>query len=147
MNSVGELLRVRNQILQFTSTYKDAAFTATSQRLYLITTELQENVMKTRMQSISTLWSKLPRVVRDLANACGKQVRLEMEGKDTKLDKTLIEAIKIRLRTWCEIPSIMASKLPACESQPESRLKVCCFSKPTGRRAGHHGSFRRWRRS
>jgi two-component system chemotaxis sensor kinase CheA len=94
MNSVGELLRVRNQILQFTSTHKDAAFTATSQRLYLITTELQENVMKTRMQPIGTLWSKLPRVVRDLANACGKQVRLEMEGKDTKLDKTLIEAIK-----------------------------------------------------
>ena len=94
INLVGELVRVRNQILQFTSTHKDAAFTATSQRLDLITTELQENVMKMRMQPIGTLWSKLPRVVRDLANACGKQVRLEMEGKDTKLDKTLIEAIK-----------------------------------------------------
>src|SRR5581483_2966744 len=55
---------------------------------------LQEGVMKTRMQPIGTLWSKLPRVVRDLAMACGKKVRVEMEGKETELDKTLIEAMK-----------------------------------------------------
>jgi two-component system chemotaxis sensor kinase CheA len=94
MNLVGELVLARNQILQYTSTQEDSAFVATSQRLNLITTELQENVMKTRMQPIGNLWSKLPRVVRDLANACGKQVRVEMEGKETELDKTLIEAIK-----------------------------------------------------
>jgi two-component system chemotaxis sensor kinase CheA len=69
-------------------------FLATSQRLNLITTELQEGVMKTRMQPIGTVWSKFPRVVRDLALACGKQVRVEMDGKDTELDKTIIEAIK-----------------------------------------------------
>jgi chemotaxis protein histidine kinase CheA len=62
--------------------------------LNLITTELQEGVMKTRMQPIGNIWSKFPRVVRDLATACGKQIRLEMEGKETELDKTLIEAIK-----------------------------------------------------
>jgi two-component system, chemotaxis family, sensor kinase CheA len=94
MNLVGELVLARNQVLQFTSQSADSAFLATSQRLNLITTELQENVMKTRMQPIGNVWSKLPRVVRDLAASCGKQVRLELEGKETELDKTIIEAIK-----------------------------------------------------
>ena len=94
MNLVGELVLARNQILQFSSTQQDTSFLNTSQRLNLITTELQEGVMKTRMQPIGNIWSKFPRVVRDLATACGRQVRLEMEGKETELDKTLIEAIK-----------------------------------------------------
>lgn len=50
--------------------------------------------MKTRMQPIGNIWSKFPRVVRDVATSCGKQVRIEMEGKETDLDKTIIEAIK-----------------------------------------------------
>ena len=94
MNLVGELVLARNQILQFTNTAKEAGLLATSQRLNLITTELQEGVMKTRMQPIGNVWSKFPRVVRDLAMGCGKQVRIEMEGKETELDKTIIEAIK-----------------------------------------------------
>lgn len=94
MNLVGELVLARNQVLQFTSSQKDTGFVATSQRLNLITSELQEGVMKTRMQPIGNLWSKMPRIVRDLAMACGKQVRVEMEGKETELDKTLLEAIK-----------------------------------------------------
>jgi len=94
MNLVGELVLARNQVLQFTNQRTDSAFLATSQRLNLITTELQSSVMKTRMQPIGNVWGKLPRVVRDLANACGKQVRIEMEGKETELDKTIIEAIK-----------------------------------------------------
>jgi chemotaxis protein histidine kinase CheA len=94
MNLVGELVLTRNQILQFSSTHQDSTFLNTAQRLILITTELQEGVMKTRMQPIGNIWTKFPRVVRDLATACGKQVRLEMEGKETELDKTLIEAIK-----------------------------------------------------
>ena len=94
MNLVGELVLARNQILQFTGQSADSAFLATSQRLNLITTELQGSVMKTRMQPIGNVWDKLPRVVRDLAAACGKQVRIEMEGKETELDKTIIEAIK-----------------------------------------------------
>lgn len=94
MNLVGELVLARNQILQCTASQGDATFVATAQRLNLITSELQEGVMKTRMQPIGTVWSKFPRVVRDLAVACGKEVRLEMEGSETELDKTLIEAIK-----------------------------------------------------
>jgi two-component system chemotaxis sensor kinase CheA len=94
MNLVGELVLARNQILQYSAGLEDATLQATSQRLNLITTELQEGVMKTRMQPIGTIWSNLPRVVRDLALACGKQVRVEMEGRETELDKTIIEAIK-----------------------------------------------------
>jgi two-component system chemotaxis sensor kinase CheA len=94
MNLVGELVLARNQILQFSTTQQDSAFLNTTQRLSLITTELQEGVMKTRMQPIETVWGKFPRVVRDLALACGKRVQVEMEGKDTELDKTILEAIK-----------------------------------------------------
>ena len=94
MNLVGELVLARNQVLQHQATAADPSFHSTSQQLDLITTELQESVMKTRMQPIGNVWQKLPRVVRDLSNQCGKKVRLEMEGEDTELDKTLIEAIK-----------------------------------------------------
>lgn len=94
MNLVGELVLARNQILQFSTSQQDSAFLNTTQRLNLITTELQEGVMKARMQPIDNVWNKFPRVVRDLAMACGKQVHVEMEGKDTELDKTIIEAIK-----------------------------------------------------
>ncbi|MPY95588.1 MAG: histidine kinase, partial [Acidimicrobiia bacterium] len=91
---VGELVLARNQIVQLVAAQQDGTLAAVSQRLNLITTELQEGAMKTRMQPIGNLWSKLPRVVRDLAVSCDKRVRLEMEGEDTELDKTIIEAIK-----------------------------------------------------
>jgi len=94
MDLVGELVLTRNQILQFNAEREDPALNATSQRLNLITTELQEGVMKTRMQPIGMVWNKLPRVVRDMAVALGKQIRLEMDGADTELDRTIIEAIK-----------------------------------------------------
>lgn len=94
MNLVGELVLARNQILQFNPNDQDSTYAATTQHLNLVTTELQEGVMKTRMQPIGNIWSKYPRVVRDLAASCGKKIRLEMEGKETELDKTLIEAIK-----------------------------------------------------
>jgi two-component system chemotaxis sensor kinase CheA len=94
MDLVGELVLTRNQILQFNSEGEDPALNATSQRLNLITTELQEGVMKTRMQPIGVVWNKLPRVVRDIAIDLGKQIRLEMDGADTELDRTIIEAIK-----------------------------------------------------
>ena len=94
MNLVGELVLARNQIVQLVAGEEDSAFASASQRLNLITTELQEGVMKTRMQPIGNIWNKLPRVVRDLALACDKRVELVMEGADTELDKTIIEAIK-----------------------------------------------------
>ncbi len=94
MNLVGELVLTRNQILQHAGTTASAGLITTGKRLDHITSELQEEVMKTRMQPIEAVWGKLPRVVRDLAKQIGKQVRLEMEGKETELDKSIIEAIK-----------------------------------------------------
>ncbi|MFQ5556617.1 MAG: chemotaxis protein CheA, partial [Acidimicrobiales bacterium] len=91
---VGELVLTRNQILQLCENDRESTFGAPAQRLNLITSELQEGVMKTRMQPIGNVWTKLPRVVRDLSRQMGKNVRVDMEGKDTELDKTIIEAIK-----------------------------------------------------
>jgi two-component system chemotaxis sensor kinase CheA len=91
---VGELVLTRNQILQYNNDREDPALNAAAQRLNLITSELQEGVMKTRMQPIKMVWNKLPRVVRDMAVALGKQILLEMDGADTELDRTIIEAIK-----------------------------------------------------
>ena len=94
MNLVGELVLARNQIIQFGTTVKDVSFINAAQRLNLLTTELQEGVMKTRMQPIGNVWNKLPRVVRDLSQILGKKVHLELDGADTELDRTIIEAIK-----------------------------------------------------
>ena len=94
MNLVGELVLARNQIIEYTLAQENPQLIAASQRLNLITSELQEGIMRTRMQPISNIWSKIPRVVRDLSLSCGKQIRVEMEGKETELDKSLIEAMK-----------------------------------------------------
>ncbi len=94
MNLVGELVLARNQVLQYHALQADNSFQGTTQQLDLITTELQESVMKTRLQPIGSVWAKFPRVVRDLSASLDKDVRLEMIGKETELDKTLIEAIK-----------------------------------------------------
>ncbi|MBR8836211.1 MAG: chemotaxis protein CheA [Stigonema ocellatum SAG 48.90 = DSM 106950] len=94
MNLVGELVLARNQFLQIANGFEDTAFTTTCQRLNFITSELQSVVMKTRMQPISSIWQKFYRLARDLAIACGKQVQLEIQGAETELDKSIIEAIK-----------------------------------------------------
>jgi two-component system, chemotaxis family, sensor kinase CheA len=94
MNLVGELVLTRNQILQRFDAIESCGLLPAAQRLNLLTGELQEGVMKTRMQPIGNIWSKFPRTARDVAVNCGKQVRIEMEGKETELDKTILEAIK-----------------------------------------------------
>ncbi|MEO2108217.1 MAG: chemotaxis protein CheW [Actinomycetota bacterium] len=94
MNLVGELVLARNQLVQVAARSGSSTLADTSQRLNLITTELQEGVMKTRMQPIGNVFGRFPRVVRDIAVSLGKQVTVELEGKDTELDKTIIEAIK-----------------------------------------------------
>ncbi|MCC8987397.1 MAG: Hpt domain-containing protein, partial [Candidatus Contendobacter sp.] len=72
MNLVGELVLARNQILEYTILQENPPLQAASQRLNLITSELQEGIMRTRMQPINNIWAKFPRVVRDLALSCGK---------------------------------------------------------------------------
>ena len=94
MRLVGELVLTRNQVVSHAAGLGDSTLLRISQRLNLVASELQEGVMKTRMQPIDNVWNKLPRVVRDLGVSCGKSVRLHMEGRDTELDKTILEAIK-----------------------------------------------------
>lgn len=94
MRLVGELVLTRNQIVRQAGEFEDPPLVRASQRLNLIATELQEGVMKTRMQPIDSLWSRLPRVVRDLGAQCGKRVTLEMVGRETELDRSLLEAVK-----------------------------------------------------
>ena len=96
MNLVGELVLSRNQLVQLAQTrhLRPEAITEISQRLNLVTTELQEGVMKTRMQPIGNIWGKFPRIVRDIAHELGKQVRLQTVGNETELDRTIIESIR-----------------------------------------------------
>jgi two-component system chemotaxis sensor kinase CheA len=92
MNLVGELVLTRNQILQCTPDSQN--FPDLSRRLDSVTAELRESVMEARMQPVGHLFSKFPRMVRDLGRTCGRQVRIEFEGQETGLDKSLLEAIR-----------------------------------------------------
>ncbi|MBO1074035.1 hybrid sensor histidine kinase/response regulator [Roseomonas marmotae] len=94
MTLVSELVLTRNQLLQLVRARGDSALTVPLQRLSHITSELQEGVMKTRMQPIGNAWQKLPRIVRDLANELGKKIELVMKGAETELDRQVLELIK-----------------------------------------------------
>jgi len=94
MMLVSELVLTRNQLLQLSRARSDGAYTVPLQRLSHITSDLQDGVMKTRMQPIGNAWNKLPRLVRDLANELGKKIELEMRGADTELDRQVLELIK-----------------------------------------------------
>lgn len=134
MTLVGELVLARNQLLQFSNFVRDPGFHAISQRMNLIATDLQGEVMKTRMQPIGNIWSKFPRTVRDVALSCQKQVNIEMEGQETELDKTIIEAIKDPLT------HLVRNAVDHGIESPEERIKA--GKPPTGRiilRAFHEG--------
>jgi two-component system chemotaxis sensor kinase CheA len=94
MTMVSELVLTRNQLLEISRRQEDAALKAPLQRLSLITAELQDGVMKTRMQPIGNAWSKLPRIVRDLSGELGKRIELVVEGADTELDRQILDLIK-----------------------------------------------------
>ena len=131
MDLVGELVLTRNQILQYNNEREDAVLNATSQRLNLITSELQEGVMKTRMQPIGMVWNKLPRVVRDMALALGKQIQLEMDGAETELDRTIIEAVKDPLvhlvRNSCDHGIEAAEARVRAGKPPQGRLTLRAY--------------------
>jgi two-component system chemotaxis sensor kinase CheA len=93
MTLAGELVLSRNQLLQSITSSDHRGSEIAGQRIDLITSELQEAIMLTRMQSIGNVFNKFPRVVRDLAQTLGKEIDLTLEGKDVELDKTIIEAI------------------------------------------------------
>jgi two-component system chemotaxis sensor kinase CheA len=133
MNLVGELVLTRNQVLQATAA--DPNLTMLSRRLDMVTADLRESVMKARMQPVSNIFSKIPRIVRDLSQSLGRRVRLQVEGQETELDKSLLEAIKdplthaVRnaLDHGIESPEVRQ----AAGKDPEGTLKL---------RASHEGS-------
>ena len=94
MNMVSELVLTRNQLLQMVRTLDDSEFKTPLQRLSNVTGELQDAVMKTRMQPIGNAWKKIPRIVRDASNDLGKKIKLVMEGDQTELDRQVLELIR-----------------------------------------------------
>lgn len=94
MNLVGEMVLTRNQVLQFAKVNESGELSKLTQRLDIVTTELQDNVMKTRMQPIGNVFTKFQRLVRDLARELDKSIELHIQGSETELDKSLVEAIK-----------------------------------------------------
>lgn len=94
MTMVSELVLTRNQLLEIVRRHEDSEFKVPLQRLSNVTAELQDGVMKTRMQPIGNAWQKLPRIVRDLGNELGKQIDLEMHGAETELDRQVLDLIK-----------------------------------------------------
>ena len=94
MTLVSEMVLTRNQLLQISRNREDSAFATPLQRLSTLTGELQDSVMKTRMQPIGAAWKKLPRLVRDLSYELGKKIDLVMEGEGTELDRQVLELIR-----------------------------------------------------
>jgi two-component system chemotaxis sensor kinase CheA len=133
MNLVGELVLTRNQVLQATAS--DPNMTLLSRRLDMVTADLRESVMKARMQPVSNIFSKIPRIVRDLSQSLGRRVRLQVEGQDTELDKSLLEAIKDPLthavRNSLDHGIESPAEREAAGKDPEGTLKL---------RASHEGS-------
>lgn len=134
MNLVGELVLVRNQVLQYSSNHEEQEFLNLSKSLDVVTSDLQSEVMRTRMQPIGNVLSKFQRVVRDLARELGKKIDITLQGSETELDKTLIEAIKDPLM------HIIRNSCDHGVESPEERKSI---GKPdTGRilvRAFHEG--------
>src|SRR5262249_3173957 len=88
------LVLTRNQLLEIVRRHEESEFKSPLQRLSNVTAQLQEGVLKTRMQPIGNAWQKLPRIVRDLAAELGKPIELEMHGADTELDRQVLDLIK-----------------------------------------------------
>ena len=94
MTMVSELVLTRNQLLQILRTHTDSDFSTPLQRLNHVVSDLQEGVMKTRMQPVGNAWAKLPRIVRDISLELGKKIDLDMRGQETELDRQVLEMIK-----------------------------------------------------
>jgi len=113
MTMVSELVLTRNQLLEIVRRHEDSEFKSPLQRLSNVTAELQEGVMKTRMQPIGNAWQKLPRIVRDLSVELGKQIDLEMQGADTELDRQVLDLIKDPLTHMVRNSADHGLELPA----------------------------------
>jgi two-component system chemotaxis sensor kinase CheA len=132
MTMVSELVLTRNQLLEIVRRHEDSEFKVPLQRLSNVTAELQEGVMKTRMQPIGNAWQKLPRIVRDLAQELGKQIELEMVGAETELDRQVLELIKDPLT------HMVRNSADHGLERPDDRRKAGKIEKGTIRLAAYH---------
>ena len=131
MNLVSELVLTRNQLLQIMRRNENSEFTVPLQRLSQCTTELQEGVMKTRMQPVGNAWQKLPRIVRDLSHELGKKIDLDMHGAETELDRQVLELIKDPLTHMVRNSADHGIEMPAdraAAGKPETgRIRLNAF--------------------
>jgi two-component system chemotaxis sensor kinase CheA len=131
MTTVSELVLSRNQLLQLLRGETESPFAGPLQRLSMITSELQESVMKTRMQPIGNAWLALPRIVRDLGRELGKKIDLVMEGSDTELDRQVLELIKDPLthmvRNAADHGLEMPDERSASGKSETGKLRLCAF--------------------
>jgi two-component system chemotaxis sensor kinase CheA len=135
MNLMGELVLARNQMVQSTRALRDQTAQAAAQRLSLVTSDLQEQIMKTRMQPVARVFEKIPRMVRDLCQQTGKKVAPEIDGTTTEIDKALVEAIRD------PVMHIIRNAVDHGMEAPEERVKK--GKSATGKisvRAVHEGS-------
>ena len=143
MTMVSELVLTRNQLLEIVRRHEDSEFKAPLQRLSNVTAELQEGVMKTRMQPIGNAWQKLPRVVRDLSNELGKQIDLEMQGAETELDRQVLDLIKDPLTHMVRNSADHGLESPARAARGRQARARAHPAVGLSRRRPHHHSGRR----
>jgi len=136
MTMVSELVLTRNQLLEIGRRHEESEFKTPLQRLSNVTAELQEGVMKTRMQPIGNAWQKLPRIVRDLSQELGKQIELEMQGAETELDRQVLDLIKDPLTHMLRNSADHGLETPEerrAAGKPErGRIRLCAW---------HEGGF------
>ena len=131
MTMVSELVLTRNQLLEIVRRHEESEFKTPLQRLSNVTAELQEGVMKTRMQPIGNAWQKLPRIVRDLSNELGKQIELEMQGAETELDRQVLDLIKDPLTHMVRNSADHGLEIPeqrrAAGKPPTGRIRLSAY--------------------
>lgn len=136
MTMVSELVLTRNQLMELARRHTETEFKLPLQRLSHVTAELQEGVMKTRMQPIGSAWQKLPRLVRDLSADLGKQIELEMQGAETELDRQILDMIKDPLTHMVRNAADHGIELPA-ERRMAGKLERATI-RLTARHEGDH---------
>ena len=131
MTTVSELVLTRNQLMQTIRGMEDEELKGPLQRLSAVTGELQDGVMKTRMQPIGNAWAKLPRIVRDLAHELDKKIDLVMKGAETELDRQVLELIKDPLTHMVRNSADHGLEMPADRvkaGKPEKgRIKLSAY--------------------
>jgi len=132
MTLAGEMVLTRNQLLQSTAIEDMYLIDRATQRVDLITTELQDAIMSTRMQSIGIVFSKFKRLVHDLSGSLQKDIDLVLEGEDVELDKTIIESINDPLT------HLVRNSIDHGIEMPDDRVRAGKKGKGTLRLSAYH---------